>query len=156
MYKGHFGLHLSRPWPSDQTIKRYRMEVPPSWNANGLCMYHRSIVVSFHIWIGQYTDDACCVAFRAILFDRFVLAGDRGFFVLSWHHSWMAFLLTYLESNWSKVGPALTSRPCALYVICSCVSFFASCGGWRLWPWTDYLAESTRQSVWAPAHPCRC
>jgi hypothetical protein len=27
-YKGHFGLYLSRPWSSNQRIKRYRMEVP--------------------------------------------------------------------------------------------------------------------------------
>jgi hypothetical protein len=35
----------------------------------------------------------------------------------------MAFLLAYLESNWSKVGPALTSQQCALYVFCPCVPF---------------------------------
>jgi hypothetical protein len=34
------------------------------------------------------------------------------------------FLLAYLESNWSKVGLALTSRPCVLYLLCPCVPFF--------------------------------
>jgi hypothetical protein len=32
MHKDYFGLHLSRPWSSDQWIKRYRMEVSPSLN----------------------------------------------------------------------------------------------------------------------------
>jgi hypothetical protein len=35
MHKGHFGLHLSRPWPLDQWIKRYRMGVPPAWIDKG-------------------------------------------------------------------------------------------------------------------------
>jgi hypothetical protein len=32
MHKGRFGLHLSRPRPFDEWIKRNRIEVPPSLN----------------------------------------------------------------------------------------------------------------------------
>jgi hypothetical protein len=49
--------------------------------------------------------DAWCVAFWAILFDRFDLAGARGFFVGRSRRT--AFLLMYLESNRSKVGSTL-------------------------------------------------
>jgi hypothetical protein len=140
MHKVCFGLHLSRPWPSDQKTKRYRME------AKGLCMYHRFIVVQFHIWTWQYIDDeyaaikypditrwigdAWRATFPVVLFDRFILAGDRGFFV--GRSCRTTFLLTYLEINWSKVGPTLSSQPCVLYVLFPCITFFALCGGRRL------------------------
>jgi hypothetical protein len=95
-------------------------------------------------WIG----DACCVTFRAILFGRFVLAGDRGFFVGRSHR--ITLLLAYLESNSSNVGPALTSRPC---VLCPYVSFFTLSGGQRLWLWADCPTESDGPSTWAPDSP---
>jgi hypothetical protein len=104
-----------------------------------------------HPGVTGWTSDACCVIFRAVLLARFVLVGDRGFFVD--RSSITAFLPAYLASNWSKVGLAFTSRPCASCWLCPCVSFLALCGRWCLWPWADYLAKSAGLSVWAPDRP---
>jgi hypothetical protein len=81
-------------------------------------------------------------------FGPFCFSRWPGFFVGRSHRT--TFLLVYLESNWSKVGSTLTSRPCVLF---PCVSFLSLCGRWRLWPWVDCLAESARPSVWAPDRP---
>jgi hypothetical protein len=70
----------------------------------------------------------------------FVLVGDQGFLIDRSRRT--AFLLAYLENNLSKVGPTLTRRLCALYVLCSSVSFSTLCGGYCLWPWVDCPAES--------------
>jgi hypothetical protein len=136
------------------------MEVPLAWIDKGTMhvpWVHRRTIpylnwTIYRRWVGGWEaswhhrriGDACCVAYRAILFGRF-LAGDRGFFVGRSHR--MTFLLAYLESNWSKVGLALTSRPC---VLCPCISFLALCGGWRLWPLAECLAKSAWPFTWAP------
>jgi hypothetical protein len=58
----------------------------------------------------------------ASLFVSFCFSRRQRFFVSRSRRT--TFLLAYLESNWSKVGPTLTSRPCALCMLCPYVPFF--------------------------------
>jgi hypothetical protein len=125
MHKGCFRLH--RPWPFDQLIKRYGMEVPPVWidkrTMHVPWVHHRTISylnrTIYRRWIGEWKVSyhhrmnrrGLLRRLLGLLFGRFGLAGDRFFFV--GRSCRTAFLLAYLEINWSKVGPALTDRPCA-------------------------------------------
>jgi hypothetical protein len=58
----------------------------------------------------------------ASLFVPFCFSGCQCFFVGRSRRT--TFLLAYLERNWSKVGPTLTSQPCALCVLYPYVPFF--------------------------------
>jgi hypothetical protein len=138
MHKGRFRLHLSRPWPSDQWIKRYRMEVPAAWIDKGIMhvpwVHHCTIPylnkTIYRRWVGGWNvswhhrmNRRCLLChLLGCLIRPFCFSGQPGFLI--GRSRIMAFLLGYLDSNWSKVGLALTSWPCALYVLCSYISFF--------------------------------
>jgi hypothetical protein len=106
--------------------------------------------VSYHYWRWMNRRYLlCCLSTHFIR--SIVLASDQGFFV--GRSRITAFLLEYLEREWSKVGSTMTNQPCALHVFCPCIPSFALCGGQYLWPWTDCLARSVGPSVWAFVAP---
>jgi hypothetical protein len=146
MHKGRLGLHLSRSWPFDQQINRNRMEVPPAWIDKGSTHVpwvhrHTSLYLNrttHRRWVGWWKA-SCHDRMNRRCWSRhlsgcftwsFCFRGWPGFFVGRSHKT--TFLLAYLASNWSKVGPTFTSRPSASCWLCPCVSFLALCGGWRL------------------------
>jgi hypothetical protein len=143
------------------------MEVPLAWIDKGIMhvpWVHRRTIpylnkTIYRRWVGgwkvswHHRMNRWCLLCHLLgcLIRPFCFSGQPGFLIGRSHT--MVFLLAYLERNWSKVGLALTSWPCVLYVLCSYISFFALCGGRRLWPWADCPTESIEPFAWAPDGP---